>query len=464
MGNRICDACCGEGDTIQRVGSGIDDGKGTVTCMEGQGCEANSSRQVRSESAMKQNSSRSMLACCTVDEKDILEDSEVMGLETEVFEEPEFDWSKDQDFTKQKLTDDDIPRILRHLEAGSCVMAAGNEFTHAGRLSLVACASGKIELEPADGLRPIGNLNTRSLLDLSREARLTEVQCSQLLDLLTARRNLSLKGHVEALVGAATRRTVAAREAAVAAGSSPPARLVLHIVRSDKKKLDHMQLDLSKKNLTDDDLPWLKIRLAEAQPLVLSGNSFSSKARAELVRCAKSAGGNTDIDMELATGLEPPVKKLASAQRIVLASNCFGGKCLGSEGCSAIAPALAELTQLEVLELRDNYIGLEGMKILAPALRCLTQLQHLGMGMNSLGDAGAEEMIPVLREMKELHTLGLDFNNIGKEGAFALAPALSRLGKLQNLYLFGNDFKKETMDALGPTLDRLQAQGCECSV
>lgn len=459
MGNQVCDACCeGRSEDVRRLGSGNHE-KGNSSNDVVHNLSNASGLALASRNPSRLNSARSMFSCCSVADG-TLEDTEVMFAEATV--DDDFDWSKDVDLSSQGLTDDELPRLLRHLEHGATVVASHNGFTHAGRLRLAACSTGKIELEPATGLKPVPNLNTRTLLDLSKEAALTEEQCKQLLDLLQVRRGLSVRGHAEDLVRTATRRVLESREAASSGEGENAERPVLPILRADKKKVDHMALDLGKKGLVDGDLPWLRLRLEEAQEIALGGNTFSSKNRADLIRCARKGGA--DLEMELGPGLEPAVKHLVSVPRLVLATNCFKGKCLGTEGCEVLAPALGELTQLQVLELRDNYIGQKGMKALAASLRCLTQLQHLGLGMNSLGDAGAEELAPVLRDVKGLHTLGLDFNNIGKDGAFALAPALSRLGKLQNLYLFGNNFKEEAMSSLGPTLDRLKEQGCDCAV
>ena len=48
---------------------------------------------------------------------------------------------------------------------------------------------------------------------------------------------------------------------------------------------------------------------------------------------------------------------------------------IGDEGCEALAPGLAQMTALEVLNLIDNQIGDKGCEALAPALAQMTALE-----------------------------------------------------------------------------------------
>ena len=85
---------------------------------------------------------------------------------------------------------------------------------------------------------------------------------------------------------------------------------------------------------------------------------------------------------------------------------------IGSLNVAEMAPHLATLTSLQILDLVNNGIGDEGAKALAPHLATLTSLQDLLLGNNGIGDEGVKVLARHLATLTSLKDLYLDKNNI----------------------------------------------------
>eukprot|EP00929_Paragymnodinium_shiwhaense_P061700 TRINITY_DN30841_c0_g1_i1.p1 TRINITY_DN30841_c0_g1~~TRINITY_DN30841_c0_g1_i1.p1 ORF type:complete len:538 (+),score=122.59 TRINITY_DN30841_c0_g1_i1:76-1689(+) len=352
------------------------------------------------------------------------------------------------DLRKKGLVDEDVPWLERRLAEKKTFDVSGNDFSSAARVKLLACARDAgtdVVIELLPGMAPLRGLISSTRLDLSKREKGKALSVERIKELGPA---LQVLTHLERLE---FRHQELQTAGLIALSSALPSLTKLKF------------LGLANNGLSDQDIKVLTPLLKAKVTLDLSGNKFTPKCRAELIRQAKSCSSSEQIILELATGFEP-IKGLESIDNLVIASNAYKGKPMGKEGAEAISIALKELTTLQSLELRDNALGEKGMAALAPSIARLKKLTYVGLGSNHLGDRGAKELVPVLQALTGLETLGLDFNSMSKEGAFHLAPALSRLRKLKTLWLFGNNFNKDAMEQLGPTLDKLKEQGCTVTI
>ena len=110
-------------------------------------------------------------------------------------------------------------------------------------------------------------------------------------------------------------------------------------------------------------------------------------------------------------------------------------KNLNPAACKELAPALLQMTGLQVLVLSDNQIGDAGCEILAKILPQMTGLQVLWLDGNQIGDAGCEILAKILPQMTGLQWLWLGANRIGELGKTRMREAWKAAGKGEGLYL-----------------------------
>lgn len=142
--------------------------------------------------------------------------------------------------------------------------------------------------------------------------------------------------------------------------------------------------------------------------------------------------GITDTDMVL---LAPALRQLTGLQLLQIGTNN-----IGNIGAMALASALQYLTQIDYLSMHDNNIGADGARVLAPALQKMTLMSYLNMNDNNIGPGGATALAPVLQYFTNMW-LGLHIrnNNIDAVGAKALAPILQQLTTLGSLDISTNN-------------------------
>ena len=123
---------------------------------------------------------------------------------------------------------------------------------------------------------------------------------------------------------------------------------------------------------------------------------------------------------------------------------------ISDEEAKAIATALTDNTNLEVLYLNENKIGVEGAKAIAQVLETnkTLKLRILGLNKNNIGDEGVKAIAQVLEKNTIFDSLYLNENIIGDEGAKAIAHELERNTTLRNLQLSMNKIGMKGATAL----------------
>jgi Ran GTPase-activating protein (RanGAP) involved in mRNA processing and transport len=369
------------------------------------------------------------------------------------------------DLRRRCLNDADIPGILERMEAGESISVAKNLFTNEGRLKMIAVGKGRVEIEPAEGLKPRMGLNYIRLLDLTDEVKLGIAQSRQILDMIKIRPNLGIKGHIESLG-----RTCCAEERprllrAVMSGfiqedkrlGGKAVRPELYMFADDHPGLDGMAPSLKGTGLRDEDILWLRVRFQQPGICDITENNFSPEGRGEIFRLAMLPICEAKVIMELADGLGA-VPDIKSTTRLD-----FAAKSMKYLGMSQLAPMLKQLPQMQALELRNNSLGVQGMASLVPALKELKGLKELGLSNNAMGTDGALLLAPALPFLEQLEVLMIDGNAIGREAAPALAEKLTGMVTLKKLTLNANSFWTEGLMELFLVLcDLTQLEHLEC--
>lgn len=171
------------------------------------------------------------------------------------------------------------------------------------------------------------------------------------------------------------------------------------------------------------------------------------------------------------TGKELPGLELAlSLARITAVENnlrsltCLELRANGldAQASESIAPALAQLSSLAVLNLEGNRIGAEGAAALCSSIASsktninCPALRTLDLSSNALGDEGVKAITPHLSKLVALGSLCLGSNNITALGIKKLGSTLKKLkNSLQELDLSDNDLGAKGTEALGSALEHL---------
>ena len=107
---------------------------------------------------------------------------------------------------------------------------------------------------------------------------------------------------------------------------------------------------------------------------------------------------------------------------------------------------------LQVLNLGDNRIGDEGVKELAAILCACTDLRVLNLNLNKIKSEGARALSFCLEHCCKIQELNLGVNCIGIEGARALATKLHHCTQLEKLDLHHNSIDDEAAKAVVTSL------------
>lgn len=103
---------------------------------------------------------------------------------------------------------------------------------------------------------------------------------------------------------------------------------------------------------------------------------------------------------------------------------------LGEKGLEALAPGVAALSGLRVLELEGNHMQEDGFEALAVALKGRQSLGTLKVGHNKLGNGGAKVLGELLPHIPYVRVLQVRGNDIGS-GIEALSKGLLEMLKVE---------------------------------
>eukprot|EP00892_Ulva_mutabilis_P003313 jgi/Ulvmu1/1353/UM011_0081.1 len=106
---------------------------------------------------------------------------------------------------------------------------------------------------------------------------------------------------------------------------------------------------------------------------------------------------------------------------------------IGASGATALAPFLAHLSHLTLLDMSGCGITARSApRALAPALRAMPGLRHVDLSNNRLSDLGMRVLCPVLWQLTGLEELRLARNSLSRSFE-ELAPAVARMHALRLL-------------------------------
>ena len=111
--------------------------------------------------------------------------------------------------------------------------------------------------------------------------------------------------------------------------------------------------------------------------------------------------------------------------------------------------------QLIHLNLSENYIAQEGAKAIAESFPYLSKITYLNLSTNNIGDKGATYLASTLANIVNLQTLDLSLNNIGDEGAKYLASRLKHMTQLRYLNLSRNNIGDKGTKALKDSISSI---------
>jgi len=127
-------------------------------------------------------------------------------------------------------------------------------------------------------------------------------------------------------------------------------------------------------------------------------------------------------------------------------------KCdLTEESMADLAPGMRLLTSLQVVSFRANEaLGYAGAKALAEVLPSLHVLRELHLAQCGLQSDSMQELAPSIAQLGDLEVLNLMNNNLGDDGGMALVKiVMPRLLRMREMNVLGCGFSEEVKDAVG---------------
>ncbi len=201
-----------------------------------------------------------------------------------------------------------------------------------------------------------------------------------------------------------------------------------------------------KKKVADKDIDWEKV-----EAIVDDDETYENIKKGEdFTEVLELYNLNEDAIKILA----PALAEMTNLQELELHIP-YGSDVIGAESCLYLAPALPKMRVLEVLRLDENNIGDRGCYHLAGALPKLEVLEKLYLANNNIGDKGCQHLAGALSKMKTLDQIALGWNNIGDKGCSYLGPALAQIESLRYLSLEKNNIADEGCSYLGPALAQI---------
>jgi Ran GTPase-activating protein (RanGAP) involved in mRNA processing and transport len=147
---------------------------------------------------------------------------------------------------------------------------------------------------------------------------------------------------------------------------------------------------------------------------------------------------------------------------------------IGAEGGKWVAPALAKMPDLQILNLRKCEVGGEGLqeffsdhvlrevgiRHLAPSMAKMTALQSLDLSSNLIRTEDMMHLAPCLAKLSGLKQLLLSKNLICDDAAKLLAHHIAHMSALESLWLDSNFIRVGGITHLAPELAKMPALTC----
>mmetsp|Transcript_16295 Transcript_16295/g.30422 ORF Transcript_16295/g.30422 Transcript_16295/m.30422 type:complete len:343 (+) Transcript_16295:621-1649(+) len=213
------------------------------------------------------------------------------------------------------------------------------------------------------------------------------------------------------------------------------------IIRTENMAIETLNLEMSGLSPGDGDI--LGKALADnssLRELRLRDNSTADVGAAAFGKALSTSSTMQVLDLNSNDIGPRGARSLGDALRV---SSCclkaifLDGNSIGGEGCKAIANALAENRNLQVLSLWRNQIGDEGAKHLAGALSRNSTLIELNVGDNAICDNGITALLLAMEKNNTLSTLSIWYNSIEETGMKVIASMLKKNVCLKSLNVHG---------------------------
>jgi hypothetical protein len=176
----------------------------------------------------------------------------------------------------------------------------------------------------------------------------------------------------------------------------------------------------------------------------------------QLINIADSLKNNKGLrSLELSgdmqdKGMQALVKivKKNEIQNLLLSNQYDKQKQITDDGAKALADALKDNKQLQVLDVSHNKIGDIGAKALADALKDKNHLQVLRLNHNQIGDIGSKAFINALRGKELIRDIYLAQNMISEDNKRDLAQFANKNNITDLSISYGQGISVETWNEL----------------
>ncbi|CAH1240710.1 NLRC3 [Branchiostoma lanceolatum] len=137
----------------------------------------------------------------------------------------------------------------------------------------------------------------------------------------------------------------------------------------------------------------------------------------------------------------------------------LAGNKLLDDGCIVITEAFYNMSSIEELQLRYNYISVSGAKSFIAHVGYLTCLKHINLGYNKLSDDGCIVIAEGFHNMRSLVRLDLSSNSISDRGGSVLMGKITILQTTRWLDLHGNMMTDAVAQLVVDVVNRIERLG-----
>ncbi|XP_074643963.1 uncharacterized protein LOC141900812 isoform X3 [Tubulanus polymorphus] len=125
---------------------------------------------------------------------------------------------------------------------------------------------------------------------------------------------------------------------------------------------------------------------------------------------------------------------------------------LGAAGIKPICVSLVSNTNVQTMNLSDNWLGPDGGSCIADMLKENCFISHLDLSDNRLGNAFATSLVEVLHLNTTITKLVLAGNNFDDKAALSFADSILNTNKIEHLDLSHNNFGEAAGIVFGPAI------------